>query len=168
MTTERTRIHSRRILVAAGAALALIGISGCAAGTVRTGPTSSAKPSITTTPPTADPTASAAAIDKVTCETYSDMLTIMHNADYSFHHEAIGDQERTGWYDLAFRVIGRAPSGGEGPVAKALATMKGIQPPLGGDSTDPTVIAWGDASQALADACKAEGLPYWARGFVGG
>ncbi|OZB80962.1 MAG: hypothetical protein B7X41_01325 [Microbacterium sp. 14-71-5] len=106
----------------------------------------------------------------MTCETYSDMLTIMHNADYSFHHEAIGDQERTGWYNLAFRVIGRAPSAGEGPVTKALATLKGIQPPMVTDSStqDPTSIAWGNASRALADACEAEGLPHSAEGFVGG
>ncbi len=114
-----------------------------------------------------DPTASVAAIDRVSCETYSDMLTILQNSDYAFHNNGISSQERIGWYALAFRVIGRAPSAGDGPVATALTTLKTIQPPMITESStpDPTSRAWGgDASQTLAAACKAEGLPYWAEG----
>ncbi|GAB6857751.1 hypothetical protein [Microbacterium xylanilyticum] len=98
------------------------------------------------------------------------MLTILQNSDYAFHNNGISSQERIGWYALAFRVIGRAPSAGDGPVATALTTLKTIQPPMITESStpDPTSRAWGDASQTLAAACKAEGLPYWAEGFVGG
>lgn len=169
MTAERTKIPSR-ILATVGAALALVGISGCSAGSVPSDAQPSVKQSATATSPSPAPTASAAAIDKVTCETYSDMLTILHNTDYSFHNKGIGPQERTGWYELAFRVIGRAPSTGDGPVATALATLKEIQPPMGtGPSTqDPTSVAWGKASLALAAACEAEGHQVGATGFVGG
>jgi len=98
------------------------------------------------------------------------MLTIIANTDAAFHRNAIVPQERTGWYALAFRVIGRAPSAGEGPVATALAKLQQIHPPMdtGSSTQDPTSVAWGEASQALAAACKAEGLPDWAIGFVGG
>jgi hypothetical protein len=163
---ERTRVPSR-ILVTVGAALVLVGTSGCSAGSVQSEAMPSVKESAAASP---DPTASAAAIDRVTCETYSDMLTILHNADYSFYNKGIGPQERTGWYDLAFRVIGRAPSSGEGPVAKALATLMQIRPPMATESSTPdsTSRAWSDASQALANACAAQGLPYSATGFVGG
>lgn len=169
MTAARTRIPSR-ILVTAGAALVLMGVSGCSAGTVPSHAEPSVKPSATATSPSPDPTASVAAIDKVSCETYSDMLTILQNSDYAFHNNGISPRERDGWYALAFRVIGRAPSAGEGPVATALTTLKTIHPPMMTESStpDPTSRAWGDASQALAAACKAEGLPYWAEGFVGG
>ncbi|MGN8025761.1 hypothetical protein [Microbacterium sp. 22242] len=117
-----------------------------------------------------DRTASPAAIDKVTCETYSDMLTILQNTDSSFYRGAIVPQERTGWYDLAFRVIGRAPSAGEGSVAAALAALKQFRPPMNTASSTPdaTSSKWNNASQALADACKAEGLPYSGEAFVGG
>lgn len=148
----------------------LLGISGCAAGTVKADPTPSAQPPVMNTSPAPDPTGSAAAVDRVSCETYSDMLTILQNTDSSFYRGAIVPQERTGWYDLAFRVIGRAPSSGEGAVAKALATLKSIRPPMNTASSTPdaTSTAWNNASQALADACKAEGLPYSAEAFVGG
>jgi hypothetical protein len=98
------------------------------------------------------------------------MLTILHNSDYAFYHGGIVPQERTGWYDLAFRVIGRAPSAGEGAVAKALEALKPIRPPMNTASSTPdtTSSAWYSASQALGDACKAEGLPYSAEAFVGG
>ncbi|WP_160299699.1 hypothetical protein [Microbacterium azadirachtae] len=120
--------------------------------------------------PSPDRTAPAAATDKVTCDTYSDMLTILHNTDYSFYHNAIGPQERTGWYDLAFRVIGRAPSVGDGPVATALAALKQVHPPMSTSAStqDPTSVAWGKASLALAAACEAEGHQAGATGFVGG
>ncbi|VXB86613.1 conserved exported hypothetical protein [Microbacterium sp. 8M] len=169
MTAERTRIPSR-VLLAAGAALALVGVSGCAAGTVTTDGKSSARPSVTATSPAPSPTATPAATDKVACDTYSDMLTILHNTDYSFYRGAISPQERTGWYSLAFRVIGRAPVVGDGPVAKALAALQAIQPPMQADPTtqDPTSVAWGQASLALAAACQAEGFPTGSRGFVGG
>jgi len=148
----------------------LIGISGCAAGTVKADATTSAQPSVLATSPIPDPTASAAAIDKVTCETYSDMLTILGNTDYSFHRGAIVPQERNGWYELAFRVMGRAPSTGEGAVPKALAKLKPLRPPTytASSTPDATSSAWNSASQELADACKAEGLPHSSQAFVGG
>jgi len=169
MTTERTRVPSR-ILVTVGAALVLVGMAGCSAGSVPSVAKPSVNQSATATPPSPDPTASVAAVDRVICETYSDMLTILHNTDRSFYNNGIGPQERTGWYDLAFRMIGRAPSSGEGPVARALATLQQIEPPTATESStpDPTSKAWSDASQALADACEAQGLPYSATGFVGG
>lgn len=167
--TARTRIPSH-VLITVGAAVVLVGISGCTAGTVTTDREPSTRPSATATSPAPSPTATPAATDKVACDTYSDMLTILHNTDYSFYRGAISPQERTGWYSLAFRVIGHAPAVGEGPVAKALTTLQSIQPSMQTDSTtqDPATVAWGEASQALAAACQAEGLPTGAQGFVGG
>ncbi|GAA4479338.1 hypothetical protein GCM10023171_04680 [Microbacterium panaciterrae] len=169
-TVGRTRIHARPILAAIGATLALVGITGCAAGTAKADATSSAQPSVISTSPNLIPTASATETDRATCETYSDMLTILRNTDYSFHIGEIVPQERTGWYDLAFRVIGRAPSAGGGAVSEALAKLKPLRPPMDTASSTPdaTSIAWNTASQALADACKAEGLPHSSQAFVGG
>lgn len=169
-TMDRTRIHARPILATMAATLALVGITGCAVGTTKADATSSAQPSVTPTSLNATPTASATATDRATCETYSDMLTILRNTDDSFHRGAIVPQERTGWYELAFRVMGRAPSAGEGAVAKALATLKPLRAPMDTASSTPdaTSSAWNSASQELADACKAEGLPHSSQAFVGG
>lgn len=170
MTSLRTRSSARHAAIAIGAALLLVGATGC---TAIAGPDEALN---TPTPtPTATPTATSstagtmAADDEATCSGFADIQTILLNADTALHQDRMGQKERNAWYSLASRFLGDIPSADEGPVAEALATLKQDFPAV--QDLNPTDIGseeWYVPAAVLFDACDAAGLTVITNAFTGG
>ncbi|GGD75534.1 hypothetical protein [Microbacterium murale] len=171
MTSLRTRSTARHAAIAIGAALLLVGATGC---TAIAGPDDEASNTIeametatpTATPPTAETTA---ADDEATCSGFADIQTILLNADTALHQDRMGQKERNAWYSLASRFLGNIPLADEGPVAEALATLKQDFPAV--QDLNPTDIGseeWYVAAAVLFDACDAAGFTVITNAFTGG
>lgn len=173
MTPLRTRFTARRAAIAIGAALLLVGATGCTAivgaddevsNTIQA--TETATPTPTATPSTAETTA---ADDEATCSGFADIQTILLNADTALHQDRMGQKERNAWYSLASRFLGDIPSADEGPVAEALATLKQDFPAV--QDLNPTDIGseeWYVPAAVLFDACDAAGFTVITNAFTGG
>lgn len=173
MTSLRTRSTARHAAIAIGAALLLVGATGCtaiagpddeASNTIEAMETPTSTP--TATPSTAETTA---ADDEATCSGFADIQTILLNADTALHQDRMGQKERNAWYSLASRVLGNIPSADEGPVADALATLKQDFPAV--QDLNPTDIGseeWYVAAAVLFDACDAAGFTVITNAFTGG
>lgn len=139
-------------------------VAGVAAGCAT--PTSSAdtSPAATTAP-------EESVSDAVACETFGDVLTIVHNTEVAASDGRMGELEQAGWYRLATRVQDHIGSPDSGPVADALAAVKKAAPPVApGAKSTPGVLTeeWTSARDDLLEACKDAGSPIAAEGFVGG
>lgn len=110
--------------------------------------------------------------DSAICAAYGDVLTILGNADLGLDQGRMDQQERTGWYQLATRVLDRLPSSGDSAVHSAIAELQEVAPaiPKGGGE-DPTGVRspqWVSAERALGNACDALGVPLEMSAFTGG
>ncbi|MCS3844782.1 hypothetical protein [Microbacterium sp. AK031] len=143
-------------------------LTGCTATSEPQAADSSPTPTVNTTPePAAAETT--AAQDEVTCAAFGDVQTILLNTSVAFNEDRMGQQERSGWNALASRVLGNIPSADEGPVAEALAALKGEVPAVQG--IDPTNIFLDEgtpAGQGVFEACEAAGFQVSVSGFTGG
>lgn len=176
MTQHRIRFTARNAAIAFGAALLVLGATGCAASASPDGEASSAADSIEATESAIPaPTASAsrsestAADDEVTCSGFADVQTIMHNAQVALHQDRMSQKEKSAWFSLASRVLGNIPSADEGPVAEALAALKQDFPAV--QDLNPTDIGseeWSVTAGALFDACEAAGFTVIPNAFTGG
>ena len=157
--------------VLAALALAVTALAGCTA----TAPAAADPPPTATSTRTvsaAPEPASAetpAAPDEVTCAAFGDVVAILGNVDVAFHEDRMGQQERSGWYALASRVLGNIPSADEGPVAEALAALKEEVPAV--QDIGPTNFGTPGGPVFGADlykACEAAGFEVILLGFTGG
>ncbi len=160
-------VNRRSLALPALGATALLVLlaSGCA--------DSSSAPAATETAATAEASTApdAAAIDEESCAGFGDIQTILHNVEAAVHEQRMSDQERTGWYGLATRVLDRVPASGEGDISDALTAMKKASPPVGFDGGATSTIgsdAWNAAGTDLREACEAAGYEIVTEGFVGG
>ena len=79
----------------------------------------------------------------------------------------MGQQERSGWYALASRVLGNIPSADEGPVAEALAALKEEVPAVQDIGQTNFGTPGGPVFGAdLYKACEAAGFEVILRGFT--
>src|SRR6478735_9208051 len=58
----------------------------------------------------------------------SDVMTIVENADLGLADGRMAEPERDGWYELATRVLGRLPSGGDSAVQTAVGDLQAAAP----------------------------------------
>lgn len=164
----RTAKLSTTLAALALAATALAGCTATAPAAVQTSeaPAPSSTPTVSAAPASTETTA---AQDQVTCAAFGDVVTIAGNVYVAFNEGRMGQQEKSGWYALATRVLASVPSADEGPVAEALAAVKAEVPAVQG--IDPTSISapGGPAFGAdLYEACKAAGFEVVSSGFTGG
>lgn len=155
-------------LAVIGLALATLTLAGCTATTTPQAAGPSPKPTVSATPEPASAETTAAQ-DEVTCAAFGDVQTIVTNAYVAFDEDRMGQQEKSGWYALASRVLGNIPSADEGPVAEALAALKEEVPAVQG--IDPTNIGIDDGTlvgEDLFKACEAGGFEVPMNGFTGG
>ncbi len=144
------------------------GGSGPADGTAGPEAASSAAPS----PATAVPAEDGAADDAATCVASSDVMTIVETADLGLADGRMAEQERDGWYELATRVLGRLPSGGDSAVQTAVGDLQAAAPAVAvgtfAESTGVGSPEWSQAQADLGDACEALGTPLTTAPFTGG
>ncbi|MFF7294207.1 hypothetical protein ACFY9N_16880 [Microbacterium sp. NPDC008134] len=161
--------HARlplRSALALSSVLAVLLAAGCAAAE---SPADDA-PTATSTSVPADADAGTAT-DEESCAGFSDVMTILHNVGAAVHDGRMTDQEKSGWYALATRVLDRVPATGEGPISDALTATQEAAPAVAigaGGSTGIESDAWNAAGGELREACEAEGYQVVAEGFVGG
>ncbi len=162
-------------MAAAAVVLSTAVLVGCGSGGA--GPTdgteepeaaSSAAPSPATDAPADD----GAPDDAETCVAYSDVMTIVENADLGLADGRMAEQERDGWYRLATRVLGRLPSGGDSAVQTAVGELQAAAPAVAvgtfAESTGVGSPEWSQAQADLGDACEALGTPLTIAPFTGG
>lgn len=170
MTPLRTRFPARHAALAIGAALLLVGATGCTAIAGPDEASNTATPTLAATPTATPSTAeTTAADDEATCSGFADIQTILLNADTALHQDRMGQKERNAWYSLASRFLGDIPSADEGPVAEALATLKQDFPAV--QDLNPTDIGseeWYVPAAVLFDACDAAGFTVITNAFTGG
>lgn len=155
-----------RAALAAGAVLTVLVTGGCAAADASSDDASAAP--TTSAAPVAE---TAAGTDEHSCAGFGDVMTIMHNVGAAVHDGRMTEQEKSGWYGLATRVLDRVPASGEGPISESLTALKESAPavaPGGGGSTGIESDAWNTAGTELREACEAEGFDVSAEGFIGG
>lgn len=173
MTMPRSHPPSRRVAVPSlvavsiGAVLVVLGATGCTASIAPSEDGSSEQPAVVAETPAAESTI---AEDEVTCAAFSDVQTVLHNAQAAFYDDRMSAQELGGWSALASRLLGTIPTAEEGRVAEALTAVKeavpAVQSPLG-----PSNILsreWDAPGAELLAACEAAGFPVMTTGFVGG
>lgn len=174
MNTLRRRCATARLVCTVGILAATAGIAGCATpATPANAAPDAAETTIATplsTPVTPDP----AVTDVKSCEVFSDVLTILHNAMSGLHDERMTQQEVNGWLQLATRVLDRIPTTGEGAVSDGIAALKAAAPatpsgtsPLGTSGTPIGTPEWYNAA-TLNDACNAAGYQITVQAFTGG
>lgn len=162
-------------MAAAAVVLSTAVLGGCGSGGA--GPTdgteepeaaSSAAPSPATDAPAQD----GAPDDAATCVAFSDVMTIVENADLGLADGRMAEQERDGWYRLATRVLGRLPSGGDSAVQTAVGDLQAAAPAVAvgtlAESTGVGSPEWSQAQADLGDACEALGAPLTIAPFTGG
>lgn len=156
-------VLSTAVLVGCGS-----GGAGPADGTEEPEAASSAAPS----PATDDPAQDDAPDDAATCVAFSDVMTIVENADLGLADGRMAEQERDGWYRLATRVLGRLPSGGDSAVQTAVGDLQAAAPAVAvgtfAESTGVGSPEWAQAQADLGDACEALGAPLTIAPFTGG
>lgn len=156
-------VLSTAVLVGCGS-----GGAGPADGTEEPEAASSAAPS----PATDDPAQDDAPDDAATCVAFSDVMTIVENADLGLADGRMAEQERDGWHRLATRVLGRLPSGGDSAVQTAVGDLQAAAPAVAvgtfAESTGVGSPEWAQAQADLGDACEALGAPLTIAPFTGG
>ncbi|MFH6690733.1 hypothetical protein QVL82_18150 [Cellulosimicrobium funkei] len=156
-------VLSTAVLVGCGS-----GGAGPADGTEEPAAASSAAPSPATDAPAQD----GAPDDAATCVASSDVMTIVENADLGLADGRMAEQERDGWYELATRVLGRLPSGGDSAVQTAVGELQAAAPAVAvgtfAESTGVGSPEWSQAQADLGDACEALGAPLTIAPFTGG
>ena len=156
-------VLSTAVLVGCGS-----GGAGPADGTEEPEAASSAAPSPATDAPAQDD----APDDAATCVAFSDVMTIVENADLGLADGRMAEQERDGWYRLATRVLGRLPSGGDSAVQTAVGDLQAAAPAVAvgtfAESTGVGSPEWSQAQADLGDACEALGAPLTIAPFTGG
>ncbi|MCM3533211.1 hypothetical protein M3693_03085 [Cellulosimicrobium funkei] len=156
-------VLSTAVLVGCGS-----GGAGPADGTEEPEAASSAAPSPATDAPAQD----GAPDDAATCVAFSDVMTIVENADLGLADGRMAEQERDGWYRLATRVLGRLPSGGDSDVQTAVGDLQAAAPAVAvgtfAESTGVGSPEWSQAQADLGDACEALGAPLTIAPFTGG
>lgn len=156
-------VLSTAVLVGCGS-----GGTGPADGTAGSQAASSAAPP----PATAVPAEDEAPDDAATCVASSDVMTIVENADLGLADGRMAEQERDGWYELATRVLGRLPSGGDSAVQTAVADLQAAAPAVAvgtfAESTGVGSPEWSKAQADLGDACETLGTPLTIAPFTGG
>jgi hypothetical protein len=156
-------VLSTAVLVGCGS-----GGAGPADGTEDPEAASSAAPSPATDAPAQDD----APDDAATCVAFSDVMTIVENADLGLADGRMAEQERDGWYRLATRVLGRLPSGGDSAVQTAVGDLQAAAPAVAvgtfAESTGVGSPEWAQAQADLGDACEALGAPLTIAPFTGG
>lgn len=151
----------------AALALAVTALAGCSA----TAPAAADPPPTPTVSAAPEPASleTTAAPDKVTCAAFGDVVDILGNVDVAFNEDRMGQQEKSGWYALASRVLANIPSADEGPVADALAALKQEVPAVQGTGRVNFGTPGGPVFGAdLYKACKAAGFEVVLNGFTGG
>ncbi|WP_163187615.1 hypothetical protein [Cellulosimicrobium sp. SL-1] len=156
-------VLSTAVLVGCGS-----GGAGPADGTEEPEAASSAAPSPATDAPAQDD----APDDAATCVAFSDVMTIVENADLGLADGRMAEQERDGWYELATRVLGRLPSGGDSAVQTAVGDLQAAAPAVAvgtfAESTGVGSPEWSQAQADLGDACEALSAPLTIAPFTGG
>lgn len=115
--------------------------------------------------------ASASTSDEVTCNAFSDVLTITANADTALRDGRMDAQEQQGWYRLATRVLDRVPISGEGDVSDAASALKDAVPALSLGAMASSGIGsaeWNDGLNQLSLACTDAGAETAIQMFTGG
>lgn len=151
----------------AALALAVTALAGCSA----TAPAAADPPPTQTVSAAPEPASleTTAAPDEVTCEAFGDVVDILGNVDVAFNEDRMGQQEKSGWYALASRVLANIPSADEGPVADALAALKQEVPAVQGAGRVNFGTPHGPVFGVdLYKACKAAGFEVTLNGFTGG
>lgn len=145
--------------------IAIAGVAGCA---VNGQPDAAAGGGA---PQTSEVSASTDVTDEETCLRFSDVMTIVNNAEVGVFEGRMEKQEQEGWHRLATRVIDRTPSTGTGDVSDALAAVKSAVPPVARGAYGPPMIGtdeWRDAMNALINACNESGNEFAVEMFTGG
>lgn len=172
MKLLETRFSSRRIAISIGAVIVLLGAAGCTATPVSSDAGSSAAPTVGTNTPTpaASDDASTAEEDQVTCAAFSDVQTILHNAQSAFYDDRSSQRELDGWSALASRVLGNIPAAEEGRVADALAAVKEAVPVVQAVLGPSNILSreWAVPGAELMAACEAAGFVVMTNAFIGG
>jgi hypothetical protein len=107
--------------------------------------------------------------DIETCEAFTDVSTILHNAMVGVYEGRMTQQEYDGWMRLATRVLDRVPTRGEGAVSEAVEALKAASPAVPPGGSGATNIDTPEAgTPSPADACRAAGYELFAEGFTGG
>ncbi len=147
-----------RMAVAAGVLAAVLGLAGCSED-------AEAEPAPT-------PEVESQPDESGTCAAFSDVLSILENADIALSEGRMDVQEHRGWYQLAGRVLERLPSGGDGAVDDALAALQEIDPAVapgkGLGSAAARAPEWYDAEEPLGAACDELGTPVVISMMTGG
>lgn len=165
------RFATARLLFAAGVLTATASIAGCASHANA----AAAAPDVSETGnSTVAPTTQSKVTDAQSCEEFSDVLTILHNAMVGLNEERMTEQEYDGWLRLATRVLDRIHTTGQGAVSDGIAALKAAAPaisletiPVGKSGTPIGTPDWYNAAP-LNDACSAAGYQLSAEGFTGG
>jgi len=148
-------------------------LGACAGAAGQTGGVGGADAHVATPPSSStSPTEDDGLDDAALCVAYGDVLTIAENADLGLADGRMEEQERHGWYQLATRVLGRLPSGGDSAVQTAIGELQEIAPAVApgaySESTGVRSPEWWEAEVDLAEACDALGAPLATSVFTGG
>jgi hypothetical protein len=118
------------------------------------------------------PSTQAPADDAALCAAFSDVLTIVENANVGLADGRMAAQEQLGWHELATRVLDRLPSGGDSAVQTAIGELQDAAPaaPSGelAESSRVRSPEWSQAENDLAAACEEVGAPLAISMFTGG
>lgn len=110
--------------------------------------------------------------DAAICNAYSDVLTIVENADLALAEGRMEPQEHDGWYQLATRVLDRLPSAGDSDVQSSIGQLKEVAPAVASgafaDSTGVRSPEWDEVEGALGTACDDLGAPLVINTLTGG
>nr|KEP22591.1 hypothetical protein DA06_19165 [Georgenia sp. SUBG003] len=140
-------------------------VAGCSAN-------SGAEAMSTESAPTASSSTAAVVADDAVCAGFSDVMTIVENADIGVGDGRMERQEQQGWYGIATRVLDRLPSGRDGAVSHAIADLRRIAPAVAPGSGMEAVgigsAEWHGATEALAAACRDAGVELAIGVFTGG
>lgn len=141
-------------------------IVACALAASLTGCTGAGEPT-----PTGTAKSSAVITDAVTCTAFSDVTTIIANADAGLRDGRMAAQEQHGWYELATRVLDRVPTSGDGEVSRAVLALKEVAPVAPEAAMGKTgfgSLEWNKGIQTLSQACTAAGSELFVAMFTGG
>jgi hypothetical protein len=163
-----TRMRRKRSAGVPAAVVAAVLLAGCANGDAE------AVSADSEAPQPAEATSSVLAVvqDGDTCKGFSDVMTIVENAEIGVREGRMAPQEQQGWYGLATRVLDRLPSGEGGAVGLAIADLQEVAPAVAlGAGTEVAGIGsaeWHSAVEALGDACRDAGAELTIGVFTGG
>ncbi|MFB7252387.1 hypothetical protein [Microbacterium sp. NPDC056234] len=175
MTLPRPRRAVHRTALTFGAALVILGASGCTAvGSAETDSARAESTRVTETPsPSNEPPSSesTAAADEITCAAYGDVVTILHNAQTAYFEERMTQQELDGWFAVASRVLGNIPSADTGTVSESLVALQEAVPAVADLRKTNFPFPDGEVDVpgvSLSEACREAGFEVVINAFTGG